>query len=217
MPPTSLPPTSKPPTSFLSPPVITTPLVLVHGLWDTPRLFRRLEAHLAGRRSELLIPHLPHGLGFPPIERLAHRLGAVIEERYGPDQPIDLLGFSMGGVVARTWLQCAGGHRRTRRFWSVGSPQQGTLLAQLVPRRLLASIADMKLGSQLLRQLNADPRALESVACSSFYCPADLMVFPGWRAYLPTGSRQALPVWTHRQLITHPRALALLCQALLAP
>jgi triacylglycerol lipase len=201
----------------MPPSVITTPLVLVHGLWDTPRLFQRLEAHLAGRRPELLIPHLPHGLGFPPIERLAQRLGAVIEERYGPDLPIDLLGFSMGGVVARTWLQRLGGHRRTRRFWSVGSPQQGTLLAQLVPRRLLASIADMKLGSRLLRQLNADPGALEPVACSSFYCPADLMVFPGWRAYLPIGPRQALPVWTHRQLITHPRALATLSKALLAP
>ncbi|MEY3756926.1 MAG: hypothetical protein RLZZ263_80, partial [Cyanobacteriota bacterium] len=49
------------------------------------------------------------------------------------------------------------------------------------------------------------------------YCPADLMVFPGWRAYLPIGPRQALPVWTHRQLITHPRALAILSMALLAP
>ena len=99
----------------------------------------------------------------------------------------------------------------------MGSPQQGTLLAQLVPRPLLASIADMKLGSRLLRQLNADPGALEPVACSSFYCPADLMVFPGWRAYLPIGPRQALPVRTHRQLITHPRALATLSKALLAP
>ena len=52
----------------------TTPLVLVHGLWDTPQLFRRLEARLEGRRPDLWIPHLPHGLGFPPLEVLAQRL-----------------------------------------------------------------------------------------------------------------------------------------------
>ena len=75
--------------------VITTPLVLVHGLWDTPRLFRRLEAQLAGRRPALLIPHLPHGLGTPPLEQLAQRLGEAIEQRFGADQTLDVLGFSM--------------------------------------------------------------------------------------------------------------------------
>jgi len=205
------------PTAALPASDLRTPLVLVHGLWDTPRLFRRLETQLAGRRPELLIPHLPHGLGFPPLEQLAQQLGRQIEQRYGPDQPIDLLGFSMGGVVARTWLQLLGGHRRTRRFWSVGSPQRGTLLAQWVPRWPLAGIADMKLGSRLLRQLNADPLGLRPVECSSFYCPTDLMVVPGWRATLPLGPRQALPVWTHRQLMAHPRALATLAEALLLP
>ena len=197
--------------------VITTPLVLVHGLWDTPRLFRRLEAQLEGRRPALLIPHLPHGLGTPPLEQLAQRLGEAIEQRFGADQTLDVLGFSMGGVVARTWLQLLGGRRRTRRFWCVGSPQQGTWLAQGVPRWPLAGIADMKVGSKLLRQLNGDPLGLEPVECSSLYCPTDLMVVPGWRATLPLGPRQALPVWTHRQLMAHPRALEPLAEALLAP
>ena len=197
--------------------VITTPLVLVHGLWDTPRLFRRLEAQLEGRRPALLIPHLPHGLGTPPLEQLAQRLGEAIEQRFGADQTLDVLGFSMGGVVARTWLQLLGGRRRTRRFWCVGSPQQGTWLAQGVPRWPLAGIADMKVGSKLLRQLNGDPLGLEPVECSSLYCPTDLMVVPGWRATLPLGRRQALPVWTHRQLMAHPRALEPLAEALLAP
>ena len=193
------------------------PLVLVHGLWDEPHVFHRLERRLEGRRPDLLIPHLRHGWGSPPLEVLAERLGDGIEDRFGPDQPIDLLGFSMGGIVARTWLQWKGGHRRTRRFWCVGSPQRGTLAAQLVPRMLLAGIADMKVGSSLLRRLNRDPSALQGIACKSFFCSADLTVFPGWRATLPVGPSQALSVWTHRQLISHPRAVDLLEEALLAP
>ena len=48
--------------------VSPTPLVLVHGLFDTPRLFDTLRHRLAGRRSPLLVPHLPHALGSVPLE-----------------------------------------------------------------------------------------------------------------------------------------------------
>jgi len=194
-----------------------TPLVLVHGLWDTPRLFRRLEQNLGERRAPLLIPHLPHGLGTTPIRALADQLGRDIEAAFGPDTPIDLLGFSMGGLIGRTWIQLAGGHRRTRRFISVGSPQQGTLTAQPWPRWLLAGVADMKLGSRLLRQLNDNVDALRSVDCASFFCTADLMVWPGWRAVLPVGPRQSVPVLTHQQLMSDPAALDALVAELLRP
>ena len=194
-----------------------TPLVLLHGLWDTPRLFRRLEQNLGERRAPLLIPHLPHGLGTTPIRALADQLGRDIEAAFGPDTPIDLLGFSMGGLIGRTWIQLAGGHRRTRRFISVGSPQQGTLTAQPWPRWLLAGVADMKLGSRLLRQLNDNVDALRSVDCASFFCTADLMVWPGWRAVLPVGPRQSVPVLTHQQLMSDPAALDALVAELLRP
>jgi triacylglycerol lipase len=105
------------------------PLVLVHGLWDTPRLFRRLEEELRGRRQPLLVPHLPHGLGQRPLLELATQLGRLVNQRFGPDQPVDVLGFSMGGLVGRSWIQLAGGAGRVRRLISVGSPQRGSLVA----------------------------------------------------------------------------------------
>ncbi|MGC5196485.1 esterase/lipase family protein [Aphanothece microscopica] len=192
-----------------------TPLVMVHGLWDTPRLFEPLRRRLADRRQPLLIPHLPHGLGQVPVATLAEQLAVRIEASFGRDQPIDLFGFSMGGLIGRVWIQRMGGHRRTRRFIGVGSPQQGSLVAQPWPRWMLAGIADMKLGSRLLQELNSDPTPLQDVDCCSFYSPADLMVVPGWRAVLPLGRRECLPVWTHRQLICSPIALERLSAELL--
>ncbi|MFM8974185.1 MAG: esterase/lipase family protein [Vulcanococcus sp.] len=199
------------------------PLVLLHGLWDTPRVFRRLEAELLGRcpELELFAPHLPHRLGAVPLRRLAATLAPLITERFGPAEPLDLLGFSRGGLVGRLWLQDLGGAERCRRFLCLGSPQRGTLAAQAVPRALLAGIADMKLGSPLLRHLDGGTARLRGLDCSSFYCPTELTVFPGWRAVLPVGERRALPVCTHRQLIGHPRALAAVAdwvlERLLAP
>ena len=148
---------------------MTIPLVLVHGLWDTPRLFHRLIQGLDQPNRPLLAPHLPHGLGWVPLRQLALRLDHHIQQRFGADTRVDLLGFSMGGVIGRIWLQELGGAQRTRRFFSVGSPQQGTLAAQLLPRLLLPGAADMKMGSRLLRELNRQPDALAGVECCSFF------------------------------------------------
>ncbi|MFY8149063.1 MAG: esterase/lipase family protein [Prochlorococcaceae cyanobacterium] len=193
------------------------PLVLVHGMWDTPRLFDRLKRLLAGRRGPLLIPQLPHRFGITPIEEQAELLRMHIEAAFGREQAIDLLGFSMGGVIGRTWIQLLGGHRRTRRLISVGSPQQGTLTARPWPGRLLAGIADLKTGSALLRRLNDNLDTLLPVECCSFYCQPDLMVMPPWRARLPIGPGHSLPVWSHHQLMTHAAALCPLVEELLRP
>lgn len=199
-------------------PVTRPPLVLLHGLWDTPRLFRRLETALMERcpELELYAPHLPHRLGAVPIRELAAQLAALLEARFGNSTPLDLFGFSMGGVIGRTWLQEHGGYQRTRRFVCLGSPQRGTLTAQLAPRPLLAGIADMKVGSRLLRDLDRQAGLLDGVSCHSLFTRTDLTVFPGWWAVLPSGQRQALPVFTHRQLILHPRAINALVALLAA-
>ena len=196
---------------------MTPPLVLVHGLWDTPGLFRRLSRELRGRRDPLLIPHLPHGLGHVPLETLATQLGQRIEAAFGPDQPVDLLGFSMGGVISRAWLQLQGGHHRTRRFISIASPHQGTLTAMPWPGWLLAGIADMKPGSPLLERLAADSSALRRIDCLSFYCPTDLMVMPGWQAVLPVGPARPLPALLHADLLARPACIRVLLEELLRP
>jgi triacylglycerol lipase len=193
------------------------PLVLVHGLLDTPAVFRGLKRELAGRREPLLIPALPLRLGRTPVLEAAELLGSHIEAAFGDHQRIDLLGFSIGGVIARCWIQLLGGHTRLRRFISVGSPQQGTLTAQPWPSRLFRGIADLQWGSALLEQLNQDLDPLRRIECHSFYSGLDLVVLPGWRAVLPVGARTMLPVLTHPQLLRDRAALRPLAQELLRP
>ena len=193
------------------------PLVLVHGLLDTSAVFTRLKRALGGARHPLLIPDLPLRLGITPVEEAAELLGSHIEAAFGREQPLDLLGFSMGGVIARTWIQLLGGHRRIRRFLSVGSPQQGTLTALPWPGRLLAGIADLKWGSPLLERLNGDLDPLRRIECHSFYSALDLVVLPGWQAVLPVGARTMLPVLTHPQLLRDEAAIRPLARELLRP
>ena len=144
------------------------PLVLVHGLLDSPLVFNGLKRCLANRRQPLLLPDLPLRLGLTPVREAAELLGSHIEAAFGLEEPLDLLGFSIGGVIARCWIQLLGGHARTRRFLSVGSPQQGTLTALPWPGRIFRGIADLRWGSPLLERLNGDLDHLRRIECHSF-------------------------------------------------
>lgn len=176
-----------------------------------------MRQRLAGRRDPLLVPHLPHALGSVPLEDLAVLLGQRIEAAFGAEQAVDVLGFSMGGVISRTWIQLQGGHRRTRRFISVASPQQGSLAALPWPRWALAGLDDMKPGSALLRRLAQDLQPLQAIDCTSFFCRTDLTVVPGWRAVLPLGRHQALPVLRHDRVLAEEASLDSLIAELLRP
>ena len=191
------------------------PLVLVHGLLDTPAVFSRLRQQLAGRGPVLLSPQLPLRFGRTPVRQAALRLHQWIETIAPGSGPLDVLGFSMGGVIARTWIQQLGGQRRTRRFISLGSPQQGTWTAQPWSSRLFPGLADLKCGSDLLQELNSDLQGLRGVECYSFYSAVDLAVLPGWRAVLPVGTCRSLPVATHPQLLRDDAALLPLAEELL--
>jgi triacylglycerol lipase len=189
--------------------------VLVHGLLDTPAVFDGLQRELGGACQPLLIPHLPLRLGRTSVLEAAELLGSHIEAAFGLEEPLDLLGFSIGGVIARCWIQLLGGHGRTRRFISVGSPQQGTLTALPWPGRIFRGIADLRWGSPLLERLNGDLDHLRRIECHSFYSALDLAVLPGWGAVLPVGSRTLLPVLIHPQLLRDRAALVPLARELL--
>ena len=192
-----------------------TPLVLVHGLWDSPILFNKLLKILDYPPDFIFAPFLPHKFGRTPLMHLAHLLDELIRSNYGESRKIDLLGFSMGGVVSRIWLQELGGISRTRRFFSVGSPQKGTLLALPVPYIFFPGIADMKPNSRLLRKLNVNYQKLQLINCRSYYCKWDLMVSPGWNAVLPVGKVSKIKVSTHKQLITNIRSIKFLKKEIL--
>ena len=166
----------------------------MHGLLDTPEVFQKLRHEIGDRRLDLLIPHLSLRLGRTPIEEAAAELAAHIDAAYPGQAPLNLLGFSIGGVIARTWIQRLGGHRRTRRFISLGSPQQGNLTAQPWPGQIFKGLAVLKWDSALLRELNSNSELLESVDCHSFYSALDLAVLPGWRAVPPAGPGQLPPL-----------------------
>jgi len=89
------------------------PIFLIHGLWNNPKLFDKLIKKIKKDNYELYRPHLPHKFGKTSLRRLAQDLDSKIEELVGPKIEIDIVGFSMGGLISRFWLQNHDGFLRT--------------------------------------------------------------------------------------------------------
>jgi len=191
------------------------PIVLVHGLWNNPKLFTKLVEKIKDDRYQLYSPHLPHKLGQTSLRKLARDLDYKIKQLVGPEKDIDIVGFSMGGLISRIWLQNYNGFSRTKRFFSIGTPHYGTYTAQVIPSFLMPGIAEMKRGSSLLFQLNKDLTSLKTVECISFFTKWDLMSFPGWEAKLPVGETYELPVLTHKELIINSFSLDIIVKKIL--
>ena len=183
------------------------PIVLIHGLWNTSAIFNSLLKKLDYYNVEYYAPTLEHYFGRTSIVDLAESLDELIIKKYGNESKIDILGFSMGGIIARYWIEKFHGYLKTKRFISIGSPHSGTLTAQFVPRYLFKGISEMKINSAFLTELSDYDYLLKEIDCVSFYTRWDFMVFPGWRAYLPVGRKFNLNIYKHRNLVRSPIAI----------
>jgi triacylglycerol lipase len=194
-----------------APDVHARPVLLVHGLFDRGHAFRKLARLLAAHGWR------PHTIDLQPndgrmgLDRLARQVDAYAAEHFADGMPFDLIGFSMGGLVCRYYVQRLGGLHRIRRLITLATPHRGSWLAHLLP---LPAAVQMRPGSAFLDDLNRDAAELERVGVQSIWTPWDLMVVPGSSGRLPVGRAVRLPVALHPWMLTSPRSLALILRLL---
>ena len=191
------------------------PIILIHGLWNTADIFSSITSKLDEIGIEYFAPTLNHEYGMTSIVELTNLLNNLILEKYGLEKELDILGFSMGGIIGRYWIKKFDGYKRTRRFITVGSPHKGTLTSQLVPKYPFRGISEMKINSRLLRELSYYDYLLNGINCISFFTYWDLMVFPGWRSYMNSGEKISLNIFKHKNLIRNPLAVERIINRLL--
>ena len=177
------------------------PILLIHGLWNDSSIFSSITSKLDDIGIEYFAPTLNHSYGMTSIIDLTNILNELILKKYGLGKEIDILGFSMGGIIARYWLQKFNGFKRSRRFISIGSPHKGTLTAQFVPQFPFRGISEMKINSKFLLELAKNDFFLDDIECISFFTYWDLMVFPSWWTNLNFGEKISVKVYKHRNLV----------------
>lgn len=157
-------------------------VVLVHGIFDNGAIFRRLVRSLQDAGHRCWVPVLKPADGRRGIQDLAYKLKMYIDSEVPPGESLAIVGFSMGCIVSRQYLQTLDGHARTKALFAISAPHLGTLTAYLYPGQ---GARDMRPGSPLIENLRRTEHRLAQVALFGYWTSFDLTVFPAassnWR------------------------------------
>jgi triacylglycerol lipase len=176
-------------------------VVFVHGLAGNRANFFPLQAYLRlrGHRRQLSFNYRSRG----SIEGLALNLKRQLDRNVRGGR-IDLVCHSMGGLVARHYVQALGGSRRVDRVITLGTPHHGSTSSAYLP---LPLVNQLRPNGLFLRGLDALPLP-SHVRFHSFAARDDLLVLPCESALAPFGECVMLEDLGHMDMLLSPRVFA---------
>jgi pimeloyl-ACP methyl ester carboxylesterase len=152
-----------------------TPILLVHGLVDNRSIFTLLRRALR-RRGFGRVLTLNYSPFTQDVREAAARLERLVEttcEETGYER-VHVVGHSLGGVIARYYVQRMGGDARVHTLCTLGSPHAGTVAARLLPQRL---VRQLRPDSPLMAEL-AQPAPECRTRFIAFWSDLDQMIVP---------------------------------------
>ena len=158
-----------------------TPILLLHGWVDNRSIFTLLRRHLL-RRGFGRVVTMNYSILTHDVPKAAARLAQVVErlcEETGYER-VHVVGHSMGGLVARYYVQRLGGDARVHTLATLGTPHAGTVAARLMVGR---AVAQLRPGSPVIREL-AEPAHGCRTRFVALWSDLDAMVVPKHSARL---------------------------------
>jgi triacylglycerol lipase len=180
--------TSQMPLQYLDPGAASTPIILLHGYFHNRSAFVIMRRSLKkfGFRS---VDTMNYNVIGHDVQELAHQLAAHVDEilEQTGGTHVHLIGHSLGGLVARYYIQKLGGHEKVHTCVTLGTPHRGTHAAWVGRGK---TARQLRPGSLLLRQLARSSRAMP-VRFISFYSNLDSLVLPASNAKITEPSLRA--------------------------
>lgn len=152
-----------------------TPILLVHGMVDNRSIFTLLRRALR-RRGFGRVRTLNYSPFTSDVRVAARVLGRHVESlcRQTGYEQVHVIAHSLGGVVARYYVQRLGGDRRVHTLVTLGSPHAGTRAAHLLPLRLTRQLRP---GSDLMVEL-AQPAYQCGTRFVAIWSDLDQLIYP---------------------------------------
>lgn len=174
-------------------------VVLVHGFAENGSAYSWMKHRLEQRGIECYVPRMRPADGRGGLAKLAVKLKQDIDTRFGQDSRIAVIGFSMGGIVSRYYLQELGGADRCDTFITIASPHHGTEVARFYPTQ---GAAEMRPNSPFLARLDATEHRLGKIPVVSYRTPMDLVIIPPRSSVWSRAENIEYPVFLHPLMLS---------------
>jgi pimeloyl-ACP methyl ester carboxylesterase len=194
-------------------PARRTPVILLHGLFQNRGCLLPLRWRLraAGYDRIISVNSPPWGKLEALLDTVAATVAAV-RQTSGSDK-VHLVGHSMGGILARYYLQLQGGAPHVATCVTLGSPHLGSKLAPFAVSSLGRNLLP---GSPLLTRLNAEPLP-GGVHFTSVYSRHDNIIVPMDSARLDGADNLELTGLGHTAMLFSARVAEAVVAALDKP
>lgn len=169
-------------------------VILVHGIFDTGAIFHTMSGHLGAYGIQTIAPDFQPNDGSEDLRNLAETLAQHVAVHRTNNDPVFLVGFSMGGLICRYYMQRLQGHRYVDRWVTISTPHHGTLTAYAHRGK---GAQQMRIGSSFLDDLNNDVEKLAEIPFLSLWTPFDLMILPAGSSRLSIGTHKKMFVLAH--------------------
>ena len=173
-------------------------IVLVHGFLNRGGILRGLAGHLTAAGHTCFLPSLKPCDARCGLPALADQLDQYINASLADGSRLAIVGFSMGAMVARYYLQELGGYRRANAYFSICGPHAGTISAYIYPS---AGAYQMRPGSEFLTQLDQTADRLADMPITCYWTPYDLMIRPLESARWSRAEHVRLPALIHSLMV----------------
>jgi triacylglycerol lipase len=190
------------------------PVLLVHGIFRKSEVFYKMSAYLRDLGLSVYTLDFSSHWGNVSIDELAKQMANYIDKNFEPQQPLDIVGLSMGGLVTRYYLQRLGGINRVQRFIAISSPHSGTWTAYTLWGK---GCVQMRPGSAFLEDLNRDAALLEKLNFTSIWTNWDFIIVPASSSQISAAKEVKLSVFAHAMMARHSSSLKAVGEALSEP
>lgn len=184
---------------------VATRAVLVHGIFEDGRRFKKMKERLEGHGIRCITPKLRHQDGTGGLDFLAEHLKKDIDEAFGKNEKIILIGFSMGGMVSRHYLQQLGGADRCATFITISAPHHGTAAAWSFPSK---GAVQMRAGSTFLADLARTENRLDGIPVISYRTPMDLIILPAKSSIWDRAENVSFKIPAHPMMIQSDKVIS---------
>ena len=191
----------------------TCPLVvMVHGIFDRGDIFDRMAHYLQTRGVACIAPDFAPKDGRDGLEVMAAQLSECVQKRRDRDRPVYLVGYSMGGIICRYYMQRMDGAHCVSKWVTIASPHHGTYTAFGYPGK---GTNQMRIGSSFLADLGGDLKRISHIPFLSLWTPFDLSIIPASSSILPIGMHEKFYVLFHSWMYTNSQVMERIADFLL--